>query len=67
MRGEPQAASARLPARAPARTWSVRLEQIKERRRRRREEELEVTARLQAQERQARRAETYVPYVRRSL
>ncbi|HYB28961.1 MAG TPA: hypothetical protein VEF89_20280 [Solirubrobacteraceae bacterium] len=67
MRGEPQAASARLPAVAPARTWSTRLEQIKERRRRRREEELEVIARLQAQERHARRTGEYVPRVRRIL
>jgi len=61
MSGEPQTASARLRSAAPARTWSVRLAQIKERRLRRREEELEVIARLQAQERQARRTETYIP------
>jgi hypothetical protein len=56
MRGDPQVARARLPLVVPARTWSTRLEQIKERRRERRDERLEVIARLQAEERRARRA-----------
>ena len=61
MRGNPQAASARLPARAPApaRPWLARLEQSKEKRRLRREERLEIIARLQDEERRARRPRRY--------
>jgi hypothetical protein len=60
MRGDPQAASARLPGRVPARAWSAWLEQTKETRRRRREERLEVIVRMQAEERRARRSGRYV-------
>ncbi|HEY4828783.1 MAG TPA: hypothetical protein VIH85_18570 [Solirubrobacteraceae bacterium] len=67
MRGDPQAASARLPAVAPARDRLARLEQIKERRRQRRQERLEVIVRLQAEDRRARRTGSYGPRVRRTL
>jgi hypothetical protein len=62
MRANPQAASARLPARvtAPARTWSAWREQIRERRRRQREERLEIIVRMQAEERRAQRPRRYV-------
>lgn len=66
MRGNPQAASARLPARMPTRPWAARLEQTRERRRRRREERLEVMQRLQAEERRARQTGRY-PADRRLL
>jgi hypothetical protein len=55
MRGDPQAASARLPAVAPARRWSAWLEQVKHRRRQRRHERIEVIVRLAAEEQRARR------------
>jgi len=64
MRGNPQAASARLPARAPARRWPVRLAQAKERRRLARIEALEVTERLRAEQRRSRRSGEYAPEIR---
>ena len=67
MRGDPQAASARLPSVMPARDRWVRLERIKERRRQRREERLEVIVRLQAEERRARRTGAYGPRPPRQL
>ena len=61
MRGDPQAASARLPAptRAPARPWSAWLEQSNEKRRNRRAERLEIAARMQDEQRRARRPRRY--------
>jgi hypothetical protein len=67
MRGDPLLARTRVPIVVPARTWSVRLEQIKQRRRQRREEQVEVIARLAAEERRARRTGTYTPQARRVL
>lgn len=64
MRGDPQAASARLPARAPARRWSAWLAQGQERRRRARMEALEVTERLRAEQRRSRRSGEYAPKTR---
>ena len=61
MRGNPQAASARLPAAAPARRWTARLAQAQDRRRRARLEALEVTERLRAEERRRRRSGEYAP------
>jgi hypothetical protein len=55
MRGDPRAASARLPAVVPARRWSAWVEQGKQRRRERRHERAEAIVRLQAQEPGARR------------
>jgi hypothetical protein len=66
MRGDPQAASARLPATVPTRSWAAWLEETRERRRRRREERLEVMVRLQAEERRARQTGRY-PAPRRLL
>lgn len=59
MRGNPQAASARLPARVPARPWSAWLERNKETRRRRHEERVDVIWRLKDAERRARRPRRY--------
>ena len=56
MRGNPQAASLRLRVAAPGRRWSAWLEQAQENRRRARLETAEVIARLQGDERRARRA-----------
>lgn len=67
MRGDPQVARTRVPLVVPARTWSARLEQIKQRRRQRREEQVEVVARLAAEDRRARRTGTYTPQARRML
>lgn len=64
MRGNPQAASARLPARAPARRWPGWLAQAQERRRRARIEALEVTERLRAEQRRSRRSGEYVAKTR---
>jgi hypothetical protein len=55
MRGDPEVARARVPLVMPARSWSARLEQIRQTRRQRRDERLEVSMRLQAEQRQARR------------
>ena len=65
MRGQPQAASTRLPAALPSRRWSAWLEQTKERRRRLRAERLETIERLQSEERQARRSGEHTPNLRR--
>jgi len=67
MRGDPQTARTRMPLVVPGRTWSDRLEQIKERRRQRREEELEVIVRLAAEDRRAKRRGPYAPQARRML
>ena len=61
MRGNPQAASARLLAVAPARRWSARLVRAQERRSRAQVEALEVRERLRAEERRSRRSGEYVP------
>ncbi|MBV9336468.1 MAG: hypothetical protein JO243_11295 [Solirubrobacterales bacterium] len=65
MRGQPQAASARLPATLPGRRWSPWLEQTSARRRRAREERLETIERLEAEHRRARRTGEYAPDLRR--
>jgi hypothetical protein len=64
MRGNPQAASARLPARAPSRRWPAWLAQAQERRSRARIETLEITERLRAEQRRSRRSGGYAPNVR---
>ena len=64
MRGNPQAASARLHAVAPARRWSAWLVRAQERRSRAQIEALEVIERLRAEERRSRRSGEYVPQVR---
>ena len=64
MRGQPQAASARLPATLPGRRWSGWLEQTRERRRRTRVEQLKTIERLQSEQRRARRTGEYTPNVR---
>ena len=51
MRGDPQAASARLQGTVPGRRWSARVEQIKQRRRERRLERAELIVRLGAEPR----------------
>ena len=61
MRGQPQAASARLPRTLPRRLWSTWLEQTSERRRQAREERLETIERLQAEQRRARQRGAYAP------
>lgn len=60
MRGNPQAANARLLAVLPGRRWSSRSAQANRRRRLSWEERLEIIERLEAQERQARRSDRYV-------
>ncbi|MBV8945492.1 MAG: hypothetical protein JOZ95_08730 [Solirubrobacterales bacterium] len=65
MRGQPQAASARLPAALPRRRWSTWLEQTSEKRRRAREERLETIQRLEAEQRHSRRTGDYAPDLRR--
>jgi hypothetical protein len=64
MRGNPQAASARLPARAPGRRWPAWLAQAQERRSRARIEALEITERLRAEQRRSRRSGEYTPEIR---
>jgi hypothetical protein len=56
MRGDPQAASARLQSAVPARRWSARVEQVKQRRRERRLERAELIVRLGAEEPRRQRA-----------
>ncbi|MGP0035167.1 MAG: hypothetical protein ACLP4R_11420 [Solirubrobacteraceae bacterium] len=56
MRGDPQAVSARLRAVVPARRWSARVEQVKQRRRERRLERAEMIVRLGAEEPRPQRA-----------
>ncbi len=55
MRGDPQVASARLQAAVPARRWSARVEQIKQRWRERRLERAELIVLMEAEKRGARR------------
>ena len=64
MRGNPQAASARLPARAPGRRWPAWLAQAQERRSRARIEALEITERLRAEQRRSRRSGENTPEIR---
>lgn len=65
MRGQPQAASARLPGRLPGPRGPTWLEQTRERRRLRRQEQLETIARLESEQRRTRRAGEYAPDLRR--
>jgi hypothetical protein len=65
MRGQPQAASTRLPAALPGRRWSAWLEQTKERRRRLHAERLETIEWLQSEERRTRRWGEHAPNLRR--
>ena len=65
MRGDPQAANARLLAVVPGGRWAAWLEHARQRRRRDKEEELEVIVRLEAERRRARRAGEYGPDLRR--
>jgi hypothetical protein len=65
MRGDPQAASARLLAAVPGPRWPSWLALAKQRRERNRREELEVMERLGAEQRRARRAGEYAPDLRR--
>ena len=67
MRGNPQAASARLLAVAPARRWSAWLVRAQERRSRTQVEALEMIERLRAEERRSRRSGEYVPDLPRRL
>ncbi len=67
MRGNPQAASARLLAVAPTRRWSAWLVRAQERRSRTQVEALEVIERLRAEERRGRRSGEYVPDLPRRL
>ena len=67
MRGDPQVARARLRLVVPAPNLVARLDDARERRRRRREEELELIARLDAEERRLRRKGPHAPSVRRLL
>ena len=60
MRGEPQVGSARLPAVLPGRRTSLWSRSAGRRPRVTREERLEIIARLQAEERAARRSGQYV-------
>jgi len=53
MRGDPQAASARLQSAVPAGRWSARLEQVKQWRRERRLERAEMIVRMEAEPRSA--------------
>jgi hypothetical protein len=59
MRGQPQAASARLLAAVPGRRWSTWLEDTRQRRRLESAERLEIIARLAEEQRRARRAGEY--------
>ena len=64
MRGNSQAASARLRPIAPARRWSSWLMRAPEQRRRARLEELETVVRMQAETRRARQSGEYSPRLR---
>jgi hypothetical protein len=61
MRGNSQAASARLRADTPAQRWTAWLTRTREQRRRTRMERLETIARMQAEARHAQRAGSYHP------
>jgi hypothetical protein len=65
MRGQLQAASTRLPAALPSRRWLAWLTQTKQRRSRLQAERLETIARLQSEQRRARRSGEYAPGLRR--
>lgn len=67
MRGNPQAAGARLLAVAPARRWSAMLVRAQERRSRAQLEALEVRERLRSEERRNRRSGEYVADLPRRL
>jgi hypothetical protein len=60
MRGDPQVAGARVLPTISRRGWNAWIADVKRRRRRLREEQLEVIARLSAEERRSRRAGEYV-------
>jgi hypothetical protein len=60
MRGEPQVGGARLPAALPGRRWSSRPRPTGRKPRVTRKERIETIARLQAEERAARRSGQYV-------
>jgi len=60
MRGDPQAAGARLLAVLPGRRWSSWSARIERKPRITAEERIEIIARLQAEERAARRSARYV-------
>jgi hypothetical protein len=60
MRGDPQAAGARLLAVLPGRRWSMRTAPRYRRPRLTPEERIEIIARLEAEERAARRTGQYV-------
>lgn len=64
MRGNPQVASLRPRAVAPARRWSAWLAQAQENRRTARLERVEVIARVQADARRARQRGEYRPELR---
>ena len=64
MRGNSQAASARLRPTAPARRWSTWLMRDREQRRRSRLEELETIARMEDEARRARRSGEYITKLR---
>ena len=60
MSGDPQVGGVRLPAVLPGRRWSLRSRRVGRRPRVTAEERIEVIARLQAEERAARRSGRYV-------
>ncbi len=61
MRGQPQARTARLPTRAPRRSWSWRIRLAIRRRRRYSPEQLELIERVSREQRLARRAGEHIP------
>ena len=65
MRGNPQAASARLPSAMPGRRWSTWLEDIRQKRRRAAFERLELIERLAFERRRAARSGGHTPDLRR--
>lgn len=65
MRGQPQAAGARLLTVVPARRWSTWRARENQTRSRLRAERLETMARLEAEQRRAQRAGEYAPDLRR--
>jgi hypothetical protein len=67
MRGDPRVAPARLRLVVPAPISVTRLDDARARRRRRRAEQLEVIARMEAEERRLRRTGPDTPYGRRLL
>jgi hypothetical protein len=65
MRGQLQAASARLPAARARRRWSAWLIETRRRRRLLQAERLETIERMRREERQARRSGDHAPNLRR--